>query len=89
MDGVTTNLSFMAKEGIKEAKNILQHNRDICNAVDGDVSAEVIATDFEGMIQQGEEDVTTGSLSSIKGLLRHPLADSGLAQFLADYAKGN
>ncbi|RXP62677.1 fructose-6-phosphate aldolase [Lutibacter sp. HS1-25] len=196
LDGVTTNPSLMAKEGITGAENILQHYLDICNAVDGDVSAEVIATDFEGMVQQGEElaalhpqivvklpmiadgvkackyfsdkgirtnvtlvfsagqallaakagatyvspflgrlddistdglhliseirqiydnygfetqilsasvrntmhvincakigsDVMTGPLSSITGLLKHPLTDSGLAQFLADYSKGN
>ncbi|SDW69873.1 transaldolase [Lutibacter oricola] len=196
LDGVTTNPSLMAKEGITGAENILQHYRDICDAVDGDVSAEVIATDYEGMIKQGEElaalnpqivvklpmiaagvkackyfsdkgiktnvtlvfsagqallaakagatyvspflgrlddistdglhliseirtiydnygfetqilaasvrhtmhvidcaklgsDVMTGPLSSITGLLKHPLTDSGLAQFLADYAKGN
>jgi len=196
LDGVTTNPSLMAKEGITGAANILQHYVDICNIVDGDVSAEVIATDFDGMVQQGEElaalhtqivvklpmiadgvkackyfsdkgirtnvtlvfsvgqallaakagatymspfigrlddistdglhliseirhiydnygfetqilaasvrhtmhvidcakigaDVMTGPLSSITGLLKHPLTDSGLAQFLADYAKGN
>ncbi|MDO7173750.1 fructose-6-phosphate aldolase [Mariniflexile sp. AS56] len=196
LDGVTTNPSLMAKEGITGAKNILKHYVDICNIVDGDVSAEVIATDFEGMVQQGEElaalhpqivvklpmiadgvkackyfsdkgiktnvtlvfspgqallaakagatymspflgrlddistdglqliaeirqiydnygfetqilaasirhtmhvincakigaDVMTGPLSSITGLLKHPLTDSGLAQFLLDYQKGN
>jgi transaldolase len=196
LDGVTTNPSLMAKEGITGAENILQHYRDICEAVKGDVSAEVIATDYEGMIKQGEElaalnpqivvklpmiaagvkackyfsdkgiktnvtlvfsvgqallaakagatyvspflgrlddistdglnliqeirdvydnygfesqilaasirhtmhvincakigsDVMTGPLSSITGLLKHPLTDSGLAQFLTDYAKGN
>ena len=55
LDGVTTNPSLMAKEGITGEKNILQHYRAICDLVDGDVSAEVIATDYEGMIQQGEE----------------------------------
>ena len=196
LDGVTTNPSLMAKEGITGAENILKHYVDICNIVEGDVSAEVIATDYEGMIQQGEElaalhpqivvklpvitegikackyfsdkgiktnvtlvfsagqallaakagatyvspflgrlddvstdglnliaeireiydnygfetqilsasvrhtmhvincakigsDVMTGPLSSITGLLKHPLTDNGLAQFLADYAKGN
>lgn len=196
LDGVTTNPSLMAKEGVTGAANILQHYLDICNAVDGDVSAEVIATDFDGMVKQGEElaalhpqivvklpmiadgvkackyfsdkgirtnvtlvfsagqallaakagatyvspflgrlddistdglhliseirqiydnygfetqilaasirhtmhvidcakigsDVMTGPLSSIAGLLKHPLTDSGLAQFLADYQKGN
>ncbi|MDW5287207.1 fructose-6-phosphate aldolase [Formosa sp. PL04] len=196
LDGVTTNPSLMAKEGITGAENILKHYVDICNIVDGDVSAEVIATDFDGMVKQGEElaalhpqivvklpmiadgvkackyfsdkgiktnvtlvfspgqallaakagatymspflgrlddistdglqliaevrqiydnygfetqilaasirhtmhvincakigaDVMTGPLSSITGLLKHPLTDSGLAQFLADYQKGN
>jgi len=196
LDGVTTNPSLMAKEGITGAENILKHYVDICNIVEGDVSAEVIATDYEGMVKQGEElaalhpqivvklpmiadgvkackyfsdkgirtnvtlvfsagqallaakagatyvspflgrlddistdglhliseirqiydnygfetqilaasirhtmhvidcakigaDVMTGPLSSISGLLRHPLTDSGLAQFLADYQKGN
>ncbi len=196
LDGVTTNPSLMAKEGISGAENILQHYLDICEAVEGDVSAEVIATDYEGMVKQGEElaalhpqivvklpmikdgvkackyfsskgirtnvtlvfsagqallaakagatyvspflgrlddistdgmglieeirliydnygfetqilaasvrntmhiincakrgsDVMTGPLSAIEGLLKHPLTDSGLAQFLADYAKGN
>ncbi len=55
LDGVTTNPSLMAKEGIKGEKNILQHYVDICNIVDGDVSAEVIATDFEGMITEGQK----------------------------------
>ena len=196
LDGVTTNPSLMAKEGITGRNNILKHYVDICNIVDGDVSAEVIATDYEGMIKEGEElaelheqivvkipmtkdgikackyfsnngiktnvtlvfsvgqallaakagatyvspflgrlddistdglnlideirqiydnyafetqilaasvrhtmhvvncakigaDVMTGPLSSITGLLKHPLTDIGLAQFLADYAKGN
>ncbi len=196
LDGVTTNPSLMAKEGITGRNNILKHYVDICNIVDGDVSAEVIATDFAGMIKEGEEladlheqivvkvpmikdgvkalkyfydqgirtnctlvfsvgqallaakagatyvspfigrlddistdglnliaeirhiydnyafdtqilaasvrhtmhiidcaklgaDVMTGPLSSIEGLLKHPLTDSGLAKFLADYKKGN
>jgi transaldolase len=196
LDGVTTNPSLMAKEGITGADNILKHYVDICNIVDGDVSAEVIATDFAGMIKEGEAlaalhpqivvklpmiaegvkackyfsdkgiktnvtlvfsagqallaakagatymspfigrlddistdglgliseirhiydnygfetqilaasvrhtmhimdcakigaDVMTGPLSAIKGLLKHPLTDIGLAQFLADYKKGN
>ena len=196
LDGVTTNPSLMAKEGITGEQNILDHYVAICNIVDGDVSAEVIATDLEGMIQQGEvlaklhknivvkipmtingikaikyfsskkirtnctlifsagqallaakagaayvspfigrlddisvngldliaqirqiydnylfdteilaasvrhpmhiincaeigADVMTGSLKSIIALANHPLTDSGLEQFLADYAKGN
>lgn len=196
LDGVTTNPSLMAKEGITGQDNILKHYVDICNIVDGDVSAEVISTDFEGMIREGENlaalhdnivvkipmikdgikaikyfsdkgiktnctlvfspgqailaakagatylspfvgrlddissngldliaqirliydnylfeteilaasvrhtmhiincaeigaDVMTGPLSSIMGLLKHPLTDSGLEKFLADYNKGN
>lgn len=196
LDGVTTNPSLMAKEGITGRENILNHYVAICEAVEGDVSAEVIATDIDGMIKEGEElaalhaqivvkipmiedgikalkyfsdqgirtnctlifsagqallaakagatyvspfigrlddistdglgliqeirniydnynfgteilaasirhtmhiidcakigaDVMTGPLSSIKGLMKHPLTDSGLAQFLADHQKGN
>lgn len=55
LDGVTTNPSLMAKEGITGKENILNHYVTICNIVDGDVSAEVIATDFEGMVREGEE----------------------------------
>lgn len=54
LDGVTTNPSLMAKEGIKGKKNVTQHYIDICNIVDGDVSAEVISTDFENIIKEGE-----------------------------------
>ncbi len=196
LDGVTTNPSLMAKEGITGTNNILKHYVDICNIVDGDVSAEVNATDYEGMIKEGEmlaelhpqivvkipmikdgiraikyfsdkgiktnctlvfsagqallaakagatyvspfigrmddmcndglvlieeireiydnygfdtqilaasvrhtmhiincakigADVMTGPLSSILGLLKHPLTDIGLAQFIADFEKGN
>ena len=196
LDGVTTNPSLMAKEGIKGKENILNHYKNICNIVDGDVSAEVIATDYENIIKEGNElaalhpqivvklpliadgikacryfsnkgiktnltlvfsvgqallaakagatyvspflgrlddistdglnliseirqvydnygyetqilaasirhtmhvvdcakigsDVMTGPLSSIKGLLKHPLTDIGLAKFLEDYNKVN
>ena len=196
LDGVTTNPSLMAKEGITGHDKIMQHYVDICNIVDGPVSAEVISTDFEGMVREGEAlaelhenivvkipmikdgvkalkyfaerdiktnctlifsagqallaakagatyvspfvgrlddistdgidlidqiraiydnyffetqilaasvrhpmhiiqcaeigaDVMTGPLKSILALLNHPLTDSGLAQFLADYQKGN
>jgi len=196
LDGVTTNPSLMAKEGITGRDNILQHYVNICNIVDGDVSAEVIATDFDGIVKEGTElaglhdqivvkvpmiregvkaikyfadngiktnctlvfsagqallaakagatyvspfigriddissdglslieeirliydnygfktqilaasirhtmhvlecakigaDVMTGPLSSIEGLLKHPLTDIGLEKFLADYKKGN
>ncbi len=55
LDGVTTNPSLMAKEGIIGKENIKNHYKAICEVVDGDVSAEVIATDFEGMIKEGEQ----------------------------------
>lgn len=55
LDGVTTNPSLMAKEGISGRENILNHYKAICNIVDGDVSAEVISTDFDGMIAEGKE----------------------------------
>lgn len=55
LDGVTTNPSLMAKEGITGAQNILDHYVAICNIVDGPVSAEVNAVDFEGMVKEGEE----------------------------------
>ncbi len=55
LDGVTTNPSLMAKEGIRGNENVKKHYLEICNIVDGDVSAEVISTDFEGMVKEGEE----------------------------------
>jgi fructose-6-phosphate aldolase, TalC/MipB family len=55
LDGVTTNPSLMAKEGVKGHDNIMAHYKTICDIVDGDVSAEVFATDYEGMIREGEE----------------------------------
>ena len=55
LDGVTTNPSLMAKEGISGDANVKAHYKAICAIVDGDVSAEVIATDYEGMIKEGEE----------------------------------
>lgn len=55
LDGVTTNPSLMAKEGIKGKNNVFKHYKAICDIVDGDVSAEVIATDFAGMVREGEE----------------------------------
>ena len=54
LDGVTTNPSLMAKEGIKGNDAIMKHYVDICNIVEGDVSAEVIATDFNDMVREGE-----------------------------------
>jgi len=58
LDGVTTNPSLMAKEGIKGKDNIYKHYKAICDIVDGDVSAEVIATDYKGIIEEGEELIT-------------------------------
>ena len=54
LDGVTTNPSLMAKEGIKGQNNILKHYVTICEMVSGPVSAEVISTDFDGMVREGE-----------------------------------
>lgn len=54
LDGVTTNPSLMAKEGISGEANVTAHYQAICDIVDGDVSAEVISTDFDGMIKEGE-----------------------------------
>ncbi len=54
LDGVTTNPSLMAKEGIRGEANILEHYKKICEMVQGDVSAEVIATDYEGIVKEGE-----------------------------------
>ncbi len=55
LDGVTTNPSLMAKEGIKGKQAILNHYKTICEIVDGDISAEVLSTDFDGMIAEGKE----------------------------------
>ncbi len=54
LDGVTTNPSLMAKEGITGKDNIINHYKTICDLVSGDVSAEVISTDFDGMVAEGE-----------------------------------
>jgi transaldolase len=55
LDGVTTNPSLMAKEGITGEENIRKHYKDICDIVDDNVSAEVIATEYEKMVQEGKE----------------------------------
>ena len=54
LDGVTTNPSLMAKEGVKGENNIIKHYKDICDIVSGDVSAEVISVDYKGIIKEGE-----------------------------------
>ncbi|MBL7754555.1 MAG: fructose-6-phosphate aldolase [Chitinophagaceae bacterium] len=55
LDGVTTNPSLMAKEGIKGEQAILKHYQDICTIVDGPVSAEVLSTDFDSIVAEGEK----------------------------------
>ena len=55
LDGVTTNPSLMAKEGIKGEAAIMAHYKAICEMVDGDISAEVISTDFDGIIAEGKK----------------------------------
>ena len=55
LDGVTTNPSLMAKEGIQGLEAVLKHYVDICNIVDGDISAEVVSTDFATMIEEGKK----------------------------------
>ena len=74
LDGVTTNPSLMAKEGIRGKSNILKHYKNICKIVDGDVSAEVIATDFENMVKEGEE------LASLDGqiVVKLPMIKDGV-----------
>lgn len=54
LDGVTTNPSLMAKEGIKGSEAVMQHYKTICELVDGDISAEVISTDFDGIVAEGK-----------------------------------
>ena len=66
LDGVTTNPSLMAKEGITGNNNITNHYKAICNLVDGDVSAEVIATDFDGMIKEGKALASLNSQIVVK-----------------------
>lgn len=55
LDGVTTNPSLMAKEGIKGTEAVMQHYKTICEMVDGDISAEVVSTDFDGIIAEGKK----------------------------------
>ena len=55
LDGVTTNPSLMAKEGIKGQEAVMNHYKTICEMVDGDISAEVISTDFDGIVEEGKK----------------------------------
>ena len=74
LDGVTTNPSLMAKEGISGHSNIIDHYKKICEIVDGDVSAEVISTEFDGMIEEGT------SLSKISNqiVVKIPMTKNGV-----------
>lgn len=74
LDGVTTNPSLMAKEGIKGTENILKHYVDICNIVDGPVSAEVFSTDYDGMIR--EANVLAGLHPNI--VVKIPMIKDGI-----------
>ncbi|MBK7211952.1 MAG: fructose-6-phosphate aldolase [Bacteroidales bacterium] len=74
LDGVTTNPSLMAKEGIKGTENILKHYVEICNIVDGPVSAEVFSTDFDGMIR--EANVLTALHPNI--VIKVPMIKDGI-----------
>jgi transaldolase len=74
LDGVTTNPSLMAKEGVKGKDNVFRHYKAICDIVDGDVSAEVLATDFEGMVREGEELAEIDS----KIVVKIPMIKDGL-----------
>ena len=55
LDGVTTNPSLMAKEGIKGQEAIMDHYKTICEIVEGDISAEVLSTDFKLMVEEGQK----------------------------------
>lgn len=66
LDGVTTNPSLMAKEGVKGKEEIFNHYRSICAIVDGPVSAEVFAADFAGMVKEGEELAAIDSKITVK-----------------------
>lgn len=55
LDGVTTNPSLMAKEGIKGEAAVMAHYKTICELVNGDISAEVISTDFDGIVAEGKK----------------------------------
>ncbi|GAB3355585.1 fructose-6-phosphate aldolase [Arachidicoccus ginsenosidivorans] len=55
LDGVTTNPSLMAKVGVKGHEAVIQHYKTICEIVDGDISAEVVSTDFKGIVEEGKK----------------------------------
>lgn len=74
LDGVTTNPSIMVKEGISGKENIMKHYKAICDIVDGDVSAEVLSTDYDGMIREAEELVKIDS----KIVVKVPIISDGI-----------
>ncbi|RPG54741.1 MAG: fructose-6-phosphate aldolase, partial [Flavobacteriales bacterium TMED96] len=74
LDGVTTNPSLMSKEGISGHSNIINHYKKICEIVDGDVSAEVISTEFEGMVEEG----TVLSKISNQIVVKIPMTKNGV-----------
>ena len=84
LDGVTTNPSLMAKEGIRGEENIRKHYVAICEIVDGDVSAEVIATDYEGIIREGE------ALAALhpQVVVKVPMIREGVKAIRAFHSKG-
>lgn len=84
LDGVTTNPSLMAKEGIKGEANIRAHYKQICEIAQGPVSAEVIATDFQGIIREGE------SLAEIDPhiVIKVPMIPDGIRAIKYFSAKG-
>lgn len=84
LDGVTTNPSLMAKEGISGDKAVKAHYKAICDIVDGDVSAEVISTDFEGMVREGEELVKISDQIVVK----IPMIKDGVKALRYFYEKG-
>lgn len=84
LDGVTTNPSLMAKEGISGEENVINHYKAICDIVDGDVSAEVISTDYEGMIREGE---TLAALND-KIVVKVPMIKDGIKAIKYFSSKG-
>ena len=84
LDGVTTNPSLMAKEGISGTENVKAHYKAICDIVDGDVSAEVIATEYDAMIKEGEE------LAAIDGkiVVKIPMIKDGVKALKYFSSKG-
>jgi len=84
LDGVTTNPSLMAKEGVIGKNNVLQHYKAICDIVDGDVSAEVISTDVQGMLREAEELCEIDS----KIVIKIPMIANGIKAIKQLSAKG-